>query len=362
MCPKNCPPPAANMRTRSRSMSRSSSAPGKPKKQTPSSLAAPSRRSRSKTRKPKYLSLGLQISPQTSRTGAAPMNLTYHRRAVRRHRQKHRPSSSPLRPGAHLASGDDAAGSRDQDHHLQDENDVALLFDSAAAADTATLTDLLDPAAPAPAVSGAAAASSGAKEEESAVSSLIRCAMKSSSREWGGSEERWVCYSEVIVEAEKKTEMEEVTSGAADAWRGGRRAHPQGTTMLSLKLDYQEILDAWSDKGSLFVYGGNANHETPQTVPDLMRVDSGPMDVWENVWRVPEKAAESEAAINRDAIAEDGGEFSDKIRQREASVLRYKEKRHSRLFSKRIRYEVRKLNAQKRPRIKGRFVRRDCED
>lgn len=76
------------------------------------------------------------------------------------------------------------------------------------------------------------------------------------------------------------------------------------------------------------------------------------MDGWENVWRVPEKAAESEATVNRDAITEDGGEFSDKIRQREASVLRYKEKRHSRLFSKRIRYEVRKLNAQKRPRIK----------
>lgn len=38
--------------------------------------------------------------------------------------------------------------------------------------------------------------------------------------------------------------------------------------------------------------------------------------------------------------------------QREASVLRYKEKRQSRLFSKRIRYEVRKLNAEKRPRMK----------
>ncbi|CAH2038705.1 unnamed protein product [Thlaspi arvense] len=45
--------------------------------------------------------------------------------------------------------------------------------------------------------------------------------------------------------------------------------------------------------------------------------------------------------------------------RREASVLRYKEKRQSRLFSKKIRYQVRKLNADKRPRFKGRFVKRE---
>lgn len=44
---------------------------------------------------------------------------------------------------------------------------------------------------------------------------------------------------------------------------------------------------------------------------------------------------------------------------REARVSRYKEKRRTRLFSKKIRYEVRKLNAEKRPRMKGRFVKRE---
>lgn len=43
---------------------------------------------------------------------------------------------------------------------------------------------------------------------------------------------------------------------------------------------------------------------------------------------------------------------------REARVSRYREKRRNRLFSKKIRYEVRKLNAEKRPRMKGRFVKR----
>ena len=43
---------------------------------------------------------------------------------------------------------------------------------------------------------------------------------------------------------------------------------------------------------------------------------------------------------------------------REARVSIYREKRRTRLFSKKIRYEVRKLNAEKRPRMKGRFVKR----
>lgn len=53
----------------------------------------------------------------------------------------------------------------------------------------------------------------------------------------------------------------------------------------------------------------------------------------------------------------DAGVGSDHV-GREARVSRYREKRRTRLFSKKIRYEVRKLNAEKRPRMKGRFVKR----
>lgn len=38
---------------------------------------------------------------------------------------------------------------------------------------------------------------------------------------------------------------------------------------------------------------------------------------------------------------------------RETSLQRYKEKRRNRLFSKKIRYEVRKVNADQRPRMKA---------
>ncbi|XP_020222014.1 protein CHLOROPLAST IMPORT APPARATUS 2 [Cajanus cajan] len=92
---------------------------------------------------------------------------------------------------------------------------------------------------------------------------------------------------------------------------------------LNLNLNYQEVLDAWSDRGSLWADDCSLSFATNNAY---------------YMGEVP--VLEEERA------------------RREASVLRYKEKRQNRLFSKKIRYQVRKLNADKRPRIKGRFVKR----
>ncbi|XP_066381894.1 zinc finger protein HD1-like isoform X2 [Miscanthus floridulus] len=46
---------------------------------------------------------------------------------------------------------------------------------------------------------------------------------------------------------------------------------------------------------------------------------------------------------------------------REARVLRYKEKKKSRKFEKTIRYATRKTYAEARPRIKGRFAKRSSD-
>lgn len=43
---------------------------------------------------------------------------------------------------------------------------------------------------------------------------------------------------------------------------------------------------------------------------------------------------------------------------REARVLRYKEKKQARKFQKTIRYATRKAYAEARPRVKGRFAKR----
>ncbi|XP_024023355.1 zinc finger protein CONSTANS-LIKE 6 [Morus notabilis] len=92
---------------------------------------------------------------------------------------------------------------------------------------------------------------------------------------------------------------------------------------LNLNLNYQEVLDAWSNRGSL-------------------RADDYSLSMATNGCNYMGEVPVMEEEKTR----------------REASVLRYKEKRQTRLFSKKIRYQVRKLNADKRPRLKGRFVKR----
>ncbi|RLM78087.1 protein CHLOROPLAST IMPORT APPARATUS 2 [Panicum miliaceum] len=114
----------------------------------------------------------------------------------------------------------------------------------------------------------------------------------------------------------------EEADGSVEAANGDGDADSTPTkapkTGLGLNLDADEVLKAWSDKGSMFTEGGGP--ESPTSAADV-RAKLADIDLF------PENGA--------------GGGI------REASVLRYKEKRRTRLFSKKIRYQVRK----------GRFVR-----
>ncbi|KAJ4899454.1 CCT motif family protein [Raphanus sativus] len=96
---------------------------------------------------------------------------------------------------------------------------------------------------------------------------------------------------------------------------------------LFLKLNYDRVLEDWSDKESPFT-------------DEILGAHATEIDI---------RAMLAEIDL-----------FGESGILREASVLRYKEKRMNRLFSnsKQIRYQVRKLSADQRPRMKGRFVRR----
>ncbi|KAG4970146.1 hypothetical protein JHK85_036567 [Glycine max] len=100
---------------------------------------------------------------------------------------------------------------------------------------------------------------------------------------------------------------------------------PKPKQGLMLKLNYDDVRNAWSDRGTPFS-------------DDSPLADVPGNDVTARLSQI-------------DLLWDNGG-------VREASVLRYKEKRRTRLFSKKIRYQVRKVNADRRPRMKGRFVRR----
>ncbi|XP_073156038.1 protein CHLOROPLAST IMPORT APPARATUS 2 [Henckelia pumila] len=139
------------------------------------------------------------------------------------------------------------------------------------------------------------------------------------------------------IEKKKKVEIKNVVSSKENAAsnmvpnqenstcetaQGG--SIPPSNARLFLKLNYDGVLDAWSDKDSPF----SDDSPVSNAVGNDVQVRLAQIDLF----------------------SENGG-------IREASVLRYKEKRRSRFFSKKIRYQVRKVNADQRPRIKGRFVR-----
>ncbi|CAN6239538.1 unnamed protein product [Urochloa humidicola] len=110
---------------------------------------------------------------------------------------------------------------------------------------------------------------------------------------------------------------------------------------LDLRLDYEAVIESW---GSSPWAGGRR--------PDVQLDDFWPHAYHSGVWMAGggRQLVGGEALAPRLVGMGGGG--------REARVSRYREKRQTRLFAKKIRYEVRKLNAEKRPRMKGRFVKR----
>ncbi|OIT21885.1 PREDICTED: zinc finger protein CONSTANS-LIKE 16-like [Nicotiana attenuata] len=104
---------------------------------------------------------------------------------------------------------------------------------------------------------------------------------------------------------------------------------------ILLNLDYEGVLTAWADQRSPWTNGERPELDSNDCWPDCMG-NCGTIHPY--------------GIMNGHATIIDRG--------REARVSRYREKRRTRLFSKKIRYEVRKLNAEKRPRMKGRFVKR----
>ncbi|CAL5441325.1 unnamed protein product [Camellia sinensis] len=91
--------------------------------------------------------------------------------------------------------------------------------------------------------------------------------------------------------------------------------------------------------------------------------DQGLKDGWGSnggLWTVPEYSISNGCGdggnnikVKKEVVFQGGGGEEWKLGKREASVLRYKEKRQNWLFFKGIRYEVRKINAEKRPCMKG---------
>lgn len=115
---------------------------------------------------------------------------------------------------------------------------------------------------------------------------------------------------------------------------------------LGLKLNFEDVVRSWSDRGTFWTDG-----HRPSQVGNCLDFLGGCFVPEMSVPRTEGEGTQMVPVLNNYNKQIDGS-------AREASVLRYREKRRTRLFSKKIRYEVRKLNAEKRPRMKGRFIKR----
>ncbi|CAK7326572.1 unnamed protein product [Dovyalis caffra] len=127
--------------------------------------------------------------------------------------------------------------------------------------------------------------------------------------------------------------------------RGGEYEDDDGANKkkkrkILLSLDYEAVMTAWASQGSPWSNGNRPDFDTDECWPDCLGICGTQLHHPYGDLR----------GLGAHPTVVDGG--------REARVSRYREKRRTRLFSKKIRYEVRKLNAEKRPRMKGRFVKR----
>ncbi|CAD6266450.1 unnamed protein product [Miscanthus lutarioriparius] len=212
------------------------------------------------------------------------------------------------------AGGDGGAGRQQQQQvepfALHHHHEASTLFEALPAP---SLSDILGPS-PSASPDGAGSGASGlpgAQEED-----LARRALRG--------RERWVYCSSPAATATATTSSSSPCSSAASTGASARS--------LLLKLDYEEILAAWADRGSLYIGAAGAGGGGGDS-PDLQ------LDAVQVLVEV-EPAEHAVAALSG----------------RAERVRRYKEKRRRRLFAKRIRYEVRRVNAVKRPRFKLRTV------
>lgn len=197
-----------------------------------------------------------------------------------------------------------------------------------------SLTDILGAASPSSGGGGGSppscapspdAASGGFEGEEEEAEDLARRALRG--------RERWVYCSRSTSSSSSPPTTTTSSSCSSAASTGAAAWSSSSSPPPRLKLDYDGILSAWNGRGSLYTAAAAA----PKLEPELL--DSVFVEVAPSAWSAPEteRAAAAWGRAER--------------------VRRYKEKRQARLFSKRIRYEVRRINAVRRPRFKGRFIK-----
>uniref|UniRef100_A0A6N2N0L4 CCT domain-containing protein n=1 Tax=Salix viminalis TaxID=40686 RepID=A0A6N2N0L4_SALVM len=128
-------------------------------------------------------------------------------------------------------------------------------------------------------------------------------------------------------EYEKVEGLLKNSDGEYDDYGGAKKK-----TKTLLSLDYEAVMAAWASQGSPWTNG--------------YRPDFDPDECWQ-IFYFHRRNQRTQLHHHPFGDMSGSGLTCSGGRRREARVSRYREKRRTRLFSKKIRYEVRKLNAEK---------------
>ena len=111
------------------------------------------------------------------------------------------------------------------------------------------------------------------------------------------------------------------------------------TSPFDLDLDFGSVFDSWDESHLVF---GPPAHQQQAPAAAMAPV-------------LVERRSVEQAASTTSSESEEVDEFT---RNRRACLERYREKKRNRRFSKKVRYHLRKMNADRRPRYKGRFIKK----
>jgi hypothetical protein len=116
-----------------------------------------------------------------------------------------------------------------------------------------------------------------------------------------------------------------------------------------LDLDYEDLISTWGERISSL--------EVVPSMAGCFPFSGEPLQITKLVHLRSECSSPTSFSHTTSMSDMNNTNNEHAVMNRVARLERYKEKRRTRQFSKKIRYTVRKLNAERRPRVKGRFVK-----
>jgi len=137
------------------------------------------------------------------------------------------------------------------------------------------------------------------------------------------------------------------------------------TSPFDLDLDFGNILCEWEDQtvfGSALPDMPAAQQQRTSSHYALPQQEHSPLSLSLDDSSVPSSEVsedeEASAAQQQEQEQQELEEEDEFTRNRRLCLERYREKKRNRRFSKKVRYHLRKMNADRRPRYKGRFIKK----